>query len=76
MTLSELMAEQTVRSRLEMNEAELRYKAEALHAQRRRPRERIAALCARIGMWFDRATVERTSRPAPPRRPQGRALWD
>ncbi len=74
MTLSELMVEQTARARLETNEAELRYKAEALHNQRRWPRERMAVLFARIGMWFDRATVERESRPAP--RPRGRALWD
>ncbi|TAK57399.1 MAG: hypothetical protein EPO22_12320 [Dehalococcoidia bacterium] len=76
MTLSELMVEQQARAQIEANEAELRYKAEALHEQRRWPRERIAAMFAHIGMWFDRATVERTSRPAPPRRTHGRALWD
>ena len=76
MTLSELMVEQEVRARLESNEAQLRYTVEALGDRRHRLRERVAAMFARIGMWFDRATVERTSRPAPPRRTQGRALWD
>ncbi len=76
MTLSELMVEQTIRAREEENEARLRYTAEAVTERRHRLRERIAATLARIGMWFDRATVERTSRPAPPRRTQGRALWD
>jgi hypothetical protein len=76
MTLSELLVEQTVRAREEENEARLRYTAEAVATRGQRLRERIAALFARIGMWFDRATVERTSRPAPPRRTQGRALWD
>jgi hypothetical protein len=76
MELSELIVEQTARAQFEANEAELRYRVEALTERRHWLRERVAALFARIGMWFDRATVERTSRPAPPRRPQGRALWD
>ena len=75
MTLSELMVEQTIRAREEENEARLRYTAEATAQRRHRMRERIAAMLARLGMWFDRATVERASRPAP-RRTQGRALWD
>jgi hypothetical protein len=75
MELSELIVEQTARARIEANEAELRYKMEALTERRHWLRERVAAIFARVGMWFDRATVERTSRPAP-RRPQGRALWD
>jgi hypothetical protein len=74
MTLSELIVEQQARAQLETNEARLRYTVEALQ-DRPGLRERIAALFARIGMWFDRATVERASRPAQ-RRPQGRALWD
>ena len=76
MTLTELIVEQEARAQLATNEALLRYKADALGARRQQLRERIAALFARAGMWFDRATVERTSRPAPPRGPQGRALWD
>ncbi len=75
MTLSELMVEQTARARDEANEARLRFAAEAVAERRHRIRERIAGMLARLGMWFDRAAVERASGTAP-RRPQGRALWD
>ena len=75
MTLSELMVEQTIRAREEENEARLRFTAEAVNERRHRSRERIAAMLAHLGMWFDRAAVERASRPAS-RRTQGRALWD
>lgn len=75
MTLSELIAEQTVRAREEANEARLRFVVEAV-AQRQHPlRERIAAMLVRLGMWLDRTAGERAGRLTPPR-PQGRALWD
>lgn len=75
MTLDEMMVEQTVRARDGANEAQLRFAAEAVGQQHNALRARLASLLVRLGMWLDRPTAERTSRPAPCL-PEGRALWD